>query len=205
MTVNVENSISRFDQIYEEIQKSIEVINSLQKEEILQATVVLWNAIFNGHKVLACGNGGSAADAQHFVGELVNKLRSPREPFPAIALTANSSNLTSIANDTAYAAVFSRQIAALGEAGDVLAAFTTSGRSANIVQACQKAFEKQMKIILFVGRIGPDSLLFQFKPQCVIVDSTDTPRIQQAHEVAFHIICQLVDDELTRKGEKAND
>jgi len=187
-----------------EIERSINVIRTLDKYELFRAAILLLDAIKRGHKILVCGNGGSAADAQHFTGELVNKLRTPREPIPAIALTGNSSNITSIANDTSYAAIFSRQIAALGNESDVLVAFSTSGRSANIIQACQKAVAKKMDILLFLGRVSPTSLLFQFSPFCIIVNSTDTPYIQQAHEVAFHIICQLIDDQLTKSTKKGD-
>lgn len=193
------------DKINQEIADAVSVISSLKAEEIQKVAELIAKAVKYDHKILVCGNGGSAADAQHFAGEMINKLRETRRPYPAIALTCNTSNLTSIANDTSYAAIFSRQISALGNEGDVLVVFTTSGKSSNVVQACKKAVEKHIWIIAFIGQPSPELFINQFNPIYISVASSDTPRIQQAHEVAYHIVCQLVEDILEEKKEEEND
>lgn len=145
-----------------------------------------------GGKLLACGNGGSAADAQHFVAEFVNRMRFDRPPLPAIALSTDASVLTSIANDARYGDVFARQVLALGSAGDVLVCFSTSGRSANVLAALEAASQVGLTTVGFTGRSGAAVM----GPLCSIllaVPSDDTPRIQEAHEFAYHVIAEAVE------------
>jgi len=159
-----------------------------------KAAHALVKALKSGHKVLIFGNGGSAAEAQHLAAELVNKFSRPRKPLRAIALTTDTSTLTSIANDSSYDFVFSRQLEALGEEGDVALALSTSGTSPNIVEALKAAKKKRLLTIALTGegggRLGPhaDFLLD--------IPSRTTPRIQEAHLVLLHLIAQELDERL---------
>jgi D-sedoheptulose 7-phosphate isomerase len=146
----------------------------------------------NGSKLLACGNGGSAADAQHFVAEFVNRMRTDREPWPAIALTTDSSVLTSIANDRAFVDVFARQVQALGAPGDVLVAFSTSGRSENVLAALGVARQREVRTIGFTGESGRELMA----PLCdllIVAASEDTARIQECHGFLCHHIAAAVE------------
>ena len=145
-----------------------------------------------GGKVLICGNGGSAADAQHFAAEFVNRMHMDRRALPAIALSTDTSSLTAIANDASYSHVFSRQVEALGRPGDILIGLTTSGRSANVLTALAAARELGMTTVGFTGRSGATAL----GPSCDIVLATpsdSTPRIQEGHEFAYHVVASLVE------------
>ena len=121
---------------------------------IEQASMVMVNALLNEGKILSCGNGGSAGDAQHFSSELLNRFERERPSLPAVALTTDSSTITSIANDYSYNEVFSKQIRALGQPGDVLLAISTSGNSANVIQAIQAAHDREMTVVALTGRAG---------------------------------------------------
>jgi len=151
-------------------------------------------ALKSGHKVLVFGNGGSAAEAQHLAAELVNKFSRPRKPLRAVALTTDTSTLTSIANDSSYESVFSRQVEALGDEGDIALALSTSGTSPNIVAGLKAAREKKMLTIALTGegggKLGP---LVDF---LLDVPSRNTPRIQEVHLVLLHLIAQELDDRL---------
>ncbi|MEI7834517.1 MAG: D-sedoheptulose 7-phosphate isomerase [bacterium] len=166
--------------------------------EVARAATLISTALANGSKVLACGNGGSAADAQHFAAELVGRYKLERRGWPAIALTVDSSIMTSVGNDYGYQAIFSRQVEALGYAGDVLIAISTSGNSPNIVAAAEAAHEREMKVIAFTG--GNPSTLAGIADILFAVPSTDTPCIQQAHIALLHCICGLVESELYGMG-----
>jgi D-sedoheptulose 7-phosphate isomerase len=166
-----------------------------QKGLLLEKTAhVLVKALKSGHKVLVFGNGGSAAEAQHLAAELVNKFSRPRQPLRAVALTTDTSTLTSIANDSSYDFVFSRQVEALGDEGDVALALSTSGTSPNIVEALRAAKKKRMLTIALTGegggKLGP---LADFM---LDVPSRSTPRIQEVHLVLLHLIAQELDDKL---------
>ena len=143
------------------------------------------------HKVLLCGNGGSAADAQHVAAELVGRFRSDRNPLSAIALTTDTSVLTAIANDFGYKEVFARQVAALGVAGDILIAISTSGKSANVVLAAREAHKKGLTVIALTG--AERSPLSEHAHLCLRVPAHDTAFIQQAHISILHAICDQVD------------
>jgi D-sedoheptulose 7-phosphate isomerase len=148
-----------------------------------------------GNKVLLCGNGGSAADSQHMAAEFINRFRMDRDALPAIALTVDTSILTAIGNDSSHEFIFSRQVEALAKAGDVLAAISTSGGSPNILKALEVARERGVRTIGFTGEKGRPGMS-QKCDLCLVVPSTDTPRIQEVHEFVWHVICGLVEQAL---------
>ena len=147
--------------------------------------------------MLVCGNGGSAADAQHFAAELVNRFETERPGLPAIALTTDSSNLTSIANDYDFTRIFARQIEALGRPGDVLVSLSTSGDSPNIVAAIETARNREMVVILLSGREGgAASRELRERDVEIRVPSESTARIQEVHILVIHCLCDLLDRQL---------
>ncbi|AEA34433.1 D-sedoheptulose 7-phosphate isomerase [Hippea maritima] len=171
-----------------------ELLDSLDFELIRSISENIALSIKNGGKVLICGNGGSAADAQHMAAEFVNRFLKERKPLPAIALTVDSSVLTSIANDYDFNDVFAKQVEAIGNEGDILIGISTSGNSENVFNALSVAKDKGMKTIGFLGKDGGKIL-----PLCdyaIVVKSNSTPRIQEIHEFVMHTICQMVEDEL---------
>ena len=182
------------------IQASIETKQNsinLLCEPIQLASSTLNQALLGGHKILACGNGGSASDAQHFSSELLNRYDRDRPGLPAIALTTDSSTLTSIANDYDYRQIFSKQISALGQPGDVLLAISTSGQSPNIVEAIQAASENEMQVIALTGKDGGamGQVLGENSVE-IRVPSDVTARIQEVHILVIHILCELLDLQL---------
>ena len=160
--------------------------------EIARAAALVAEALGGGGKVLLCGNGGSAADAQHIAGELVGRFLRERRPLPALALNANTSVLTALGNDYGFEEVFARQVAALGRPGDVLVAISTSGNSPNVLRAAKAARERGMKVIGLTGAGG--GKLRELCDLCLCVPSTSTPRIQEMHMLIGHIVCQLVEE-----------
>jgi D-sedoheptulose 7-phosphate isomerase len=162
--------------------------------QIQQAVRLCVDALRGGRKILFAGNGGSAADAQHWAGELVSRFYYDRPGLPAIALTTDSSILTAIGNDYGYDYTFARQIEALGQEGDVFVAISTSGRSKNILRALDAAEQKGVKVIGFTGATGGD-----MAARCAIcfkVPSDETPRIQEGHEFIGHLLCALIESEM---------
>jgi len=156
-------------------------------------------ALQSGKKILICGNGGSAADAQHLAAELVGRFRRNRQPFPAIALTTDTSILTAVGNDYGFDHVFARQITALGKPDDVLIAISTSGKSPNILTAVEAAHVQEMKVVAFTG-IKPFSMVDDIDLN-LCIPASDTAQIQQGHIAAFHVICDLVEQALTHDAE----
>lgn len=154
-------------------------------------------ALGSGHKVLLFGNGGSAADSQHIAAEFVGRFQMERRPLPALALTVNTSALTGIGNDYAYENVFSRQIEALGAAGDVAVGITTSGKSPNVIKALAVAKAKGMVTVGLTGKFG--AMLQEVSRYCLCVPSDQTPRIQESHILIGHIVSQLTEMELFAK------
>ena len=148
-----------------------------------------------GHKILACGNGGSAADAQHFSAELLNRFERERRPLAGIALTTDSSTLTSVANDYDYNQVFSKQVEALGQPGDILLAISTSGNSGNVQQAMQAAHRQGMTIVALTGRDGGEmaSQLAEHDYELRAADQI-TARIQEVHLLFIHCLCDGIDE-----------
>jgi D-sedoheptulose 7-phosphate isomerase len=163
-------------------------------DEVQRAAGMIAAAFRANGKLLVFGNGGSAADAQHIAGELVNRFLQQRRALPAIALTTDGGVVTCIANDTGFANIFSRQIEALGTKGDVCLAISTSGASGNIITACQQAREQGIKVIGLLGRDGGS--VAQLCDLALIVRSQDTQRIQETHNLLGHILCELIEAEM---------
>ncbi len=163
-------------------------------QPIAEAAQAIVTCLLNDGKVLICGNGGSAADAQHFAAELVNRFEIERPGLPAIALTTDSSVLTSIANDYDYKLIFSKQVRALGMAGDVLIAISTSGNSPNVVEAIRAAHDSGLVVVALTGRDGGEmasSLATTDFHLCVPAQST--ARIQEVHLLVLHCLCDVID------------
>ena len=166
-------------------------------EQIADAGLLMGRCLQNDGKILSCGNGGSAGDAQHFSSELLNRFERERPGLPGIALTTDSSTLTSIANDYQYAEIYSKQIRALGQAGDVLLAISTSGESHNIVHAIDAAHDRNMVVIALTGREGGQIADLMNENDIEIrVPTWSTARIQEVHIMIIHSICDLVDLQL---------
>jgi D-sedoheptulose 7-phosphate isomerase len=162
--------------------------------DIIAAADLVAACFGSGGQLLLCGNGGSAADAQHLAAEFTGRFMREREPWPAIALNTNTSALTAIGNDYGFERVFARQVRAHGRAGDVLLAISTSGASPNIVEAVQAARERGMKV---VGLIGPDAGSISASCDVVLrVPGAGTPRIQEGHILVGHLLAGLVEDAL---------
>ena len=167
------------------------VINSMEQNIEIASTIVI-TTLKNGNKVLLCGNGGSAADAQHIAAELTGRYKSERKGLPAIALTTDTSALTAIGNDYGYDRVFDRQVEALAKDGDVVIGISTSGNSKNVVAALKLARELGCKTIGLSGRDG--GVMNDVCDINLVVPSNDTPRIQEMHILFGHTICQCIDD-----------
>ena len=165
-----------------------------KSRELERAAALLSAALKSGGKLLIFGNGGSAADAQHIAGELVNRFLKNRRGLPAIALTTDGGVLTCIGNDTGFENVFARQIEALGAEGDACLAISTSGQSANIIVACEQARSQGLKVIGLLGRDGGQ--VASLCDLALIVPSEDTQRIQETHNLVGHILCELIEAEL---------
>ena len=187
------------EKIKEIIQASIDTKQQvLQNEELLktvcEAVKIIVAAFKNGNRVYFCGNGGSAADAQHLAAEFSGRFYKERKALPAEALHCNTSYLTAVANDYGYDVVYSRMIDGIGEAGDVLVGLSTSGNSGNIIKAFEVAKEKNMVTIAFTGLTGGQ--MKSVSDYLINIPSTDTPRIQESHIMIGHIICQLVEEKI---------
>lgn len=176
-----------------------EILNNAELLKILEDCVaVITNAFQQGNKVLFCGNGGSAADAQHLAAEFSGRFYTDRDALPSEALHANTSYLTAVANDYSYDVVYARLLKGIGRSGDVLVGLSTSGNSVNIIKAFETARSKGIVTIGFTGSTGG-----KMKPLCdhlINVPSTDTPRIQEAHILLGHILCQLVEEKIFPSG-----
>lgn len=186
------------DKIKQIISASISVKQQLLADDTVMARLEesvqkITDALRNGKKILFCGNGGSAADAQHLAAEFSGRFYTDRDALPAEALHCNTSYLTAVANDYSYDVVYSRLVKGIGNKGDVLVGLSTSGNSKNIIAAFEEAHKKNMLTIAFTGSTGGkmkdiSDILFN-------VPSTDTPRIQESHIMLGHIICELVEEE----------
>jgi len=180
----------------ESIQTKIAAADALP-EIIGKAGSLIVQTLLNGGKILTCGNGGSAGDAQHFSSEMLNRYERDRPALPAIALTTDTSTLTSIANDYDYSQIFAKQIKALGQAGDILLAFSTSGNSKNVMQAIRAALAKDMLIITCTGKDGGEMAgLISENDVEIRVPSNSTARIQEVHLLVIHSLCDLIDNQL---------
>ena len=174
-------------------QDAVEVLS----ESIASAGQLMSQALLEDGKILSCGNGGSAADSQHFSSELLNRFEMERPSLPAMALTTDSSTLTSISNDYAYEEIFSKQIRALGRSADILLAISTSGNSENVCRAIVASHERGMKVVALTGRDGGRMAEMLTEDDVEIrVPATRTARIQEVHIVVIHCLCDLIDTTL---------
>ncbi len=185
------------DDIRQMLQETLQIQQALfdQIELIQQIATAITHALRSGHKILLCGNGGSAADAQHVAAELLGRFARERSAWPALALTTNSSVLTAVANDYDFERVFARQIEGLAVAGDVVVGISTSGNSPNVIRALEAGRERNCFTIGFTGEHG--GRLKDAADLCFRAPSNSTPRIQEAHIVVWHIVCELVERDLT--------
>ncbi len=169
--------------------------------EIAAGGELMTQALLADGKILSCGNGGSAADSQHFSSELLNRFEKERPGLPAMALTTDSSTLTSISNDYAYEEIFSKQVRALGKSEDVLLGISTSGNSENVCRAIKAAHERGMKVVALTGRDGGRMAdLFEEGDTEIRVPATRTARIQEVHLLAIHCLCDIIDSTLIGGG-----
>ena len=166
--------------------------------QITRAAAIIVEALASGHLVLVCGNGGSAAEAQHLAGELVGRFRREREPWPVLALTADSAVLTAVANDYGFETVFERQVAAFGHHGDVLVGISTSGESPNVVNAACEARDRGMSVIALTGR--EPTRLGLFSDVAIAVPATETALVQEVHAVLVHLISESVESSLAQQS-----
>ena len=162
-----------------------------QIDTMVRMAETIFQSLRHGGKVLLCGNGGSAADCQHIAGELVGRFRRERKALPAVAFSTDTSVITSIGNDYSFDKIFTKQVEALVNHGDILWAFSTSGSSPNVVAAAQLAKQKGAKVIAFTGR--PNSTLEHIADLCLCTDSQWTSTAQEIHQLAYHIICDLIE------------
>lgn len=190
--------IQRIQQMFGESIETKIAAADLLPPHISSAAHKIVQSLLEGHKILSCGNGGSAADSQHFAAELVNRFERERPNLPAIALSTDTSTLTSIANDYDYIEVFSRPVLALGQPGDVLLAISTSGNSGNVCQAIKAAQSRDMIVIALTGGDGGEmaQLLRHDKDQEIRVPARITARIQETHILIIHCLCDLIDNML---------
>lgn len=179
----------------DEAVKTIEALRPLE-ESILRAATLVKGCLADGGKLMACGNGGSAADVSDFTTEYVCRFLNDRQPFPAINLTADGGLLTAIGNDYAFDEVFARQVRAFGRVGDVVIVASTSGRSKNIILALAEANRLQLQSIALLGKDGGEAK--GLATVDLVVPSQVTARIQEVHKFIFHVICELVDPSLKK-------
>ena len=189
-TMNIQRILAHFHESAELKMHAADIL----APAISDAIDLLFMALSNGNKILVCGNGGSAADSQHFAAELVGRFERERLPLPAMALTTDSSILTAVGNDYSYRDIFSKQVQAFGQAGDVLLAFSTSGNSANIIAAIEVAQERDMRVLALTGKGGGEiGRILSDVDVHLCVPHDRTARIQEVHLVMIHCLCDGID------------
>lgn len=189
--------------IFERLKEHLEIVEILRNDRNFISSLenivnILLESLSKGGKILVCGNGGSAADAQHFAAELVGKFLVERKAIPAIALTTNSSILTAVGNDYNFSKIFSRQVEALGEKKDVLIVISTSGNSENVINAINTAKKKGIVVIGLTGGNEKNEVK-QLVDYFLYIPSCCTPRIQELHCLIEHIICELIEERICQK------
>jgi len=191
------NPMSATQRVKDNFRESVSTIESAGEslvDAITHAAQLMIDALAEGKKILACGNGGSAADAQHFAAELLNRFELERPSLPALALTTDGSTLTSIANDYSYNQVFAKQISALGQPQDILLVITSSGNSASVIDAVNAAHQRHMRCIALNGRGGGELSRHLAEADInIIVEGKSTARIQEVHALIIHCFCDLID------------
>lgn len=191
------DTISRIQEHFEQSIATKKLAKEQLAEPINQAAQAMVQCLLNGNKILSCGNGGSAGDSQHFSAEMLNRFERERPSLPAIALTTDTSTLTSIANDYHYDEVFAKQIRALGNEGDVLLAISTSGNSSNVITAIEAAHDRSLSVVALTGRDGGKIAPCLHPTDIKIrVPAEKTSRIQETHLVVIHCLCDLIDQSL---------
>ncbi len=185
-------------QLQQAIEYSIAYLRGLAglDEPLARAVKMVLRCLTSGHKLLVCGNGGSASDATHLATEFLCRYVADRRPYPAISLTANGEFLTAVCNDYGADEIFARQVWGLGEKGDVLIAFTTSGKSKNVLRALEEARRKGVESICFLGRDG--GYTKGVATLDLIVSGDNTARIQEGHKILFHALCEMVEEKLPK-------
>jgi phosphoheptose isomerase len=186
-------------QLQRTIEESVTTLRNLTslEEPLGRAAKMVLDCLTSGHKLLICGNGGSASDATHLATEFLCRFREDRRPYPAITLAANGEYMTAVCNDYHSDEIFARQIWGLGEKGDVLIALTTSGKSKNILRALEEAKRKGVESICFLGRDG--GFTKGVADIDLLVPGTLTARIQEAHKLLMHVLCEMVEEKLPKK------
>ena len=184
----------RVDESFREVAALADRLRQNSATTIVAAAELVHRAITSGNKILTCGNGGSAAEAQHFIAELVGRFLTEREPLAGVALTVDTSVLTAVGNDYGYDEVFARQVKGIGKPGDVLLAISTSGSSPNVLKALAAARECGLVTIALVGEESSPEL--DACDLVITIPDPSTPRIQEMHLVVLHLICELVDNAL---------
>jgi len=179
------------------IRESQAAIGKIPVDKVQEAADEIFSALENGNKLLICGNGGSAADSQHFAAELVGRFEKEKQPLPAISLTTDTSILTAVANDYGYDNVFAKQVKALGEKGDILFAISTSGNSPNVLKAVELAKTIGMKSISLTGKDG--GKIAGISDIDINIPVFSTARVQEAHITVIHIICKIIEDKMLAK------
>jgi len=191
--------MSELPQLRDAIEAATESLRALSSLEpqMAQAADIIDQCLRAGNKLLVCGNGGSAADASHFATELVVRFVKDRRALPAICLTSDSGILTAAGNDYGFDEVFARQVAAFGVPGDVLICLTTSGKSRNLIRALEEAKARKLKTVAFLGRDGGSSI--GIADIDLLVRSDSTARVQEAHQLMLHVLCEIIESRLIEK------
>lgn len=200
------NLLERVKQHFDESIQTKILALEMAAPQIVNAGQLMVRCLLNNNKILSCGNGGSASDAQHFSAEMLNRFEAERPSLPAITLAADCSTLTSIANDYHFEQVFSKQVKALGQTNDLLLAISTSGNSANIIHAIQAAHDRNMYVVALTGRHGGE-LTKVLKPEDIEirVPSQSTARIQETHILVIHCLCDFIDHQLFKNNGEYNE
>lgn len=183
----------KLNELFDESVKTISNSKSIF-EDVVDSIRLMKISLKRNGKIIAFGNGGSAADAQHFVAEFIGRFEKERDSIPAIALTTDTSIITAIGNDYSFDEIFSRQCEAIIQKNDILFAISTSGNSQNIIKAVKEAKKRNVKVISLTGKTG--GKLKRFSDVCIKIPSTSTARIQEVHRIVLHSICKIIEDEI---------